>query len=443
MTLDAKLPLEVGRVIGEETEYALPIPESVNYSSIFRDAFDKQYGIHVPAHFTANGSRHYLDCELIEYATPECTTSSELLRAHFAGQTLSIEIANSINEAIGHQSFLQKRTLARGNNSRADHENYYIRGAKDARTHYMPFLVGHLATRVILTGPGALISSDGSDSFLYHIDQRSYTTKPYQDLSLFGKTTRTQKPFFTHRPSDNFDITNMSQRLNVLSGSQNMFAAPIALRFICTSSVLRMIEHGTYPTDLYLADPYYAINQAGGPNGLTAKLELSNNQRYTAAEFQASLAEAAFTFLQGKVPKDEEEILLLWAEMATDVANGELEKWESHIEWFAKKQLLGRAAERYHFSPNSADAAVFDLKWHLPEGSIYKALRKNKKIALMPDEVTIDHAKEIPPSTTRAARRSALIRDARDKGLLVTSCDWHEVTVDGKTTRMSDAYQVL
>jgi proteasome accessory factor A len=229
-------------------------------------------------------------------------------------------------------------------------------------------------------------------------------------------------------------------RLQILSGSMNMFAYPILARFFNTSLVLRMIEHNKYPSDLELSSPVdYVLRTASGAKGLHAPLNFKHkNKTITAPEFQYELMSAAAEYgRQHGAPAYEIELAELSAEIAADIPDESTHtRWQGHVEHIGKYAYLQHYLDKTGIDISHTKAIGFDLLWNnVSIGGIVAALRKQGKIALMPDEASIAAAKQTAPDPTRARLRGRLL-DYITKNGLHYSCskNWHFVkTYDKKS----------
>jgi hypothetical protein len=384
------------------------------------------------------GGRIYPDGSAIEAALPECTSIRGLLSSHFGAEGIVGDVALLL---FGDkpQNLQQKRTRTLNGRTYADHENYLI-GNSLSISEIAESLVTHLATRPVLTGPGMILSDNIQDGYRkpFILDQRPLDMPHRGTAYIQPSATNAGKKPFIKLNTEPFTRLYQTRRLEVVSGSQNMFAFPIAERFFVTSAILRLIEHGHYPDTLTLKNPYQAIHIAGGADGLHTKLELKNGKKLTAPQIQLALGTHALKYSE---VEDERIMLALHCDIAADLCDDKFEKWGNYLEWLAKRNLLEGLADKYDAPLYSMGIIKNDFEWHSVNGAIQTALRAKNKVAMLPKAQDISAARIYPIDETRALARARLFTYGKYNNWTFTSVDWHEASTEcGKYIAFNDAY---
>lgn len=428
------------RVMGIETEYAthpLVGPNNMRLDAVLRQDDESQ-----TSQFGSWGGRIYVDNgKLLEVATPESFSVRGLLAAHFAGERMAARAAAQMHP----KAPLYKRTIDSASRTRSDHENYYLTGGDGDPEPTVLLLAAHLATRGVITGPGMLVrqSRRRPDQFRLQPDQRHLDMRKKGRVVAAKTNIPRQKPFATTK-ADSFDFGQHSHRLEVVSGSQNMMAFPVAARTFVTSALLRLIEHDAYPTELRYRNPYSAMHTTGGPYGLTRRMEAANGKSYTAAEMQLALSEAILQFSdRHTIPPDERAVVEKNYELAQDLVKGDYDHHGRYIEWLAKRQLLDKRLTKRNIAQYDVLSAGLDIKWHsLAENGLMALIRKKGQVALMPSNDDLDQASKFPIDPTRAQKRSAIQRALVTRGERPKKIEWNVIKLHDETSflYLNDAY---
>lgn len=424
------LPVDMPRVFGIETEYGIhPVPKVIN-STELRNAMPPYLHTTLDDGFNEFG-RVYIDHgNNVEVSGPEVTSRKGLLTSHFAGEELAAYI---VARMYGSRRQAYKRSLDSIGKSRAEHENFLVGSGFSEKDRML--LVAHLATRIAVTGPGMiLLGEDETIPPRFCIDQRGLRTS---GLAIRPGSVDNHKPFMKSMV-ESFDLSEQTQRLEVVCGSHNMFAYPIAARVFNTSSVLRLIEQRKYPEYLQFENPAQAIHSIANDPSLTVASPLINGKRYTGLQIQYNLMNRV---LKLDLPGDERHMAELTGQIVADLMDERSDPWIWHVEWLAKKTLLEeRARKRGEDFPN-IDSAMMDIHWHKlepsspnPKGLVYK-LRKAGKVAMMPEKAAVEAAKRMPPDPTRARLRSLAIKKAALRGETI-DVDWNEWEEDYGATKV-------
>lgn len=427
------------RVIGLETEYAAPGLQAMNYDLVTQTLREDD-SVHT-TQFGAWGGRIYVELgALLEVATPESLSIRGLLASHFAGERTAAKVVAKAYPGY----HLYKRTIDSKGTTSADHENYYLAGGGQKIEQVAGALASHLATRAVITGPGMLHERSGRrGQFQFMLDQRHLDSRREGDMASHAAQKPTDKPFalMRHEP---FDNREQSTRLQIVSGSKNMFAFPIASRFFGVSALLRLHEYGVDLQHLRYDNPYEALHETGSAHGLSRRIQLTNGKRYTAPEMQLAIAEAVLDFHdRHPIPDDERTIAQTNRDIAEDLIKENYDRWADHVEWLAKRRLLEHDLARRGEKAYDMRSAQLDIDWHsLATNGIAARMRAKGLVALMPNDDDVDKASRLPIDPTRAQKRSTLLSDLVARDRRPASVTWHSVKVrnNEQPVSMDDAY---
>lgn len=432
------LPVEQPRIFGIETEYGLQSTVIENLG-ITNDKINA--GLPSYLHSSRKGfneyGRIYADQGInFEVSTPELVTVEGLLAAHFAGESLARIAVRRIFKNPDEKDPVKvyKSTLDSANKPRGEHDNLIVGSEFDRRSQAI--LCTHLASSIILTGPG-MTYKDNYGALHYAIDQRGLVMSG--DI-INGSSVNT-KPFMKSLANiRDFDGSYRTQRLQIVSRSQNMFAFPVVARIFNTSAVLRLIEQNAYPSDMEFADPMAAINIIARDPSLTTTIEMSDGKHLTAAQVQYELLSAA---LKLDIPIQEEEAVVKSLKIVSDLINGEREKWADHLEWVSKYDLLRRQAERQNKPLPTMRNAQTNIVWHeLSPRSPAVLLRRLGHVAMFPSTEAIVEAKRRAPDQTRGLIRAQRIAEAAHRGAKIETMEWNYWKFSDMLhpEKMNDAY---
>lgn len=416
------------RMVGSETEYTTPFcgeAPFINYVSPDLVAYQQ----HDEDLWLKNGARFYIDTDnLIEYATPECRSASELLQHEKAGERLVEETVHNMAEYRGvHPAdwHAYKRTSyvdvvdRRGNTllrpmSAGHHENYESSEQVfyDGQAHAA--LQSYLASRAIWAGCG-IVTAKG-----YELHQKA---------SAIGQTTARKLTPTKHGNKLPYKIYN--HRLEIRLGDGNRSPWAIRTKFGLTSFVLRLIEHDTFPDDLIVHDEMTHQMQSVSRN--PSHELLTQNGPMTAAYHQQMIARACLDFAQKHpqfaIPADE----IIAAESIEKIADeideviaipDNLYVIADRIDWAAKRNRMHeKGIKASSISTKNLDAVKADLEWE-EIGNHTPAERWYQKCQPPLDPLSILRAKVTPPDGSASNRVQWLAANDLSS---ISLCEWDRI----------------
>ncbi|TAK00435.1 MAG: hypothetical protein EPO39_15625 [Candidatus Manganitrophaceae bacterium] len=454
----------LSRILGLETEYGCLIgqertnesPERMAYrikEAIFKKKKLGLIDLHHRAYdeppgnggFLLNGGRIYIDMGHIEYATPECISLTDLVAYDRAGDRILQETI----EALG----LSERVSIIKNNvdhetgaTFGSHENYLV--ARDFPFSYdgLSQLIPFLVTRQIFTGAGRVGAHRVPDGWAM-LGERDL---PQIDFQISQRADHIVNDFYQWVQFNRAIINtrdepladpNRYRRIHLLLGDSNMLEYATALKFGTTSVMLSLIEEGTVPENLGLADPVLDLRQISRDPQRRWTVTLQSGKKIPAVELQALLQEAADRTLSGK-DADTDWIISEWGKTLEALA-GDPEQLVGKIDWVSKQWLLESFRTSEGVEWNDPWMASLDLEYHNidPTRGLAAALEEEGRALRRTTHDAIDLAVDSPPRNTRASARGELIRSLLQKQIPYV-INWSSFYVDGKKSiSMEDPFK--
>jgi proteasome accessory factor A len=408
------------RIFGLENEYGISyVLNGQRYLSpddAARYLFEKVIpgGRHANV-FLENGARLYLDTGFHpEYATPECDDVVELVIHDKAGERIVDDIRRQAEtrlreDGMGGNILLFKNNTDSAGNSYGCHENYLV--SRDVSFQRLAeVLSSFLVTRQIFAGAGKVLQTPRG--FHYCLSQRAQHI--CQEIS--GSTTSARSIINTrdepHAEAERY------RRLHIILGDSNMSEVATYLKLGTTALVLDMIEDGFFDRDYSLVSPVQAIRDISHDPTLRETIKLKDGRTITALEMQLEYLACATRYVDSISPDPAaKNVLTRWADVLTRLESDPMQLWRE-LDWVIKKAWIDKFIDRDWLSWRNPKVPLFDLQYHdiRPEKGVYYWLALNDQVDRITDDETIEHAKHVPPQTTRARLRGEFIRQANLKG---------------------------
>ena len=448
------------RVIGSESELnAIGINESVLSSRSYGTLSDyvppevflaQDDGEALSGVFLRNGGRVYWEkAGLIESATPECLTPSELLRHERLGEIAAATIIENLAQKYSVSDGLYKRTgytwlsLSSGNvvqtpDSAGNHEGYFSPNShlsSDQCQEYeetiRPPVNSYLATRIVWSGAGMITNSG------YVVSQKAHTV----DLDLTPSYTQPIEDF-NNKPAFNI---RRGDRLEIRTGEGNMSDWALQQKFAVTSLMLRLVEHHRFPDTLLLANPTQAMRDLSvNPNGY---VELDNGLQITGIQHQREIAMLMKDFCDDfpETPAEEKAAVSELNRVLNDLdrsslIDGDVAAIRDRVDWAAKfSYLKEKGANLRGLTSHDAHTVMRDLKWegigkHNIANRWYRKFGQN---VLQPSTGQL-HA--MKPPKGRAAERVAIVERLNQASTTVKSIDWGVISTSSSRIFLDDPY---
>lgn len=423
----------MARIYGLETEYGLahtadPHGRRIGPEEIARYLFRPvvEWGRSSNV-FLPNGSRLYLDVgSHPEYATAECDDLGDLLAQDRAGEALMIDLLDQAQTALdrdglGGRIHMVKNNTDAAGNSYGSHENFLIRRTLDFNrltTVLLPFLV----TRQLLVGTGAIIPRQSS----FAPDEEANRSEMMFGLSarsdvmwegLSSATTRS-RPIINARDEPHADAEKY-RRLHVIVGDSSMSTATSALKIGSAVLMLDLIEQGARIPENGLRHPVRDIRMVA--RDLTGRVVLERTDGTTTSPLGllTDYRDRAQRLVESGDHSLGDEALAgyvidLWTRMLDAVEAQDFSSVDTEIDWVMKRSLIERSMARADAKITDPRIQRLDIAYHdiTPATGLFPKLEAAGLAKNLVDENRRTRAKEVAPTTTRAAIRGEFVRAA-------------------------------
>lgn len=374
-----------------------------------------------------NGARLYVDHAHPEYSTPEVTNPRDAVLWDRAG----VSVMNAAAQAAatspsGSRIVLYKNNTDNKGASYGCHENYLMRRAtafSEIVRHLTPFFI----SRQVFTGAGRLgIGQDGRTP-AFQLSQRA----DFFEVEV-GLETTLKRPIINTRDEPHADPEKY-RRLHVIVGDANLSDTATYLKMGTTAIVLSMIEDGFLGSlDAMPREPVAEMHRVSHDIDLQHAMELSGGRRWTALEMQQAFLERAWEYCDSR-----------WGSQYDEQTKDVLTKWGAHldalaqdrslvadtVDWVAKLKLLEGYVRRDDLAWDDARLALIDLQYSdiRPEKGLAATLEQRGRLQRMFDDASVDHARQHPPTDTRAYFRGECMRRYPDS---IAAASWDSVVFD-------------
>jgi hypothetical protein len=366
-----------------------------------------------PGYLLGNGARLYVDCGHPEYSTPECDGPLALLLADRAGELVLERCRQELIRFLpaGQAVRLIKNNVDYQGHSYACHENYLVAAAAyqalfSSPTRLLGYLVPFLVSRIVVCGAGKVGSDNARPAADFQISQRADFFE-----ELIGLQTMSHRPLVNSRDEPHADRSRF-RRLHVITGDSNMAQVSTYLKAGTMLSLLAMLQVGEPLPDLTLAHPLAALLAISRDPTCRRRVQLADGRHLTAVELQLAFAEAVQRFAdRGAAPAWAQQVCERWTAVL-DALRDQPRQLASTLDWVIKLELLERWRARKHLSWSAAELRELDIRYHdIDRGSgIFYRLEAAGAVARIAADGDVRQAIERPPSATRAAARTALLR---------------------------------
>jgi len=414
--------------MGSETEYTTGL---AGHLTTTVDPRLIAFANHEDEVWLKNGARLYIDHgDLLEYASPECMSGSQVLLHERIGQFVVRDLGALVDDSESERRLpVYKRTgygMAAGtrrdgatiiqwpNLSAGHHETYQTGLSSEALAYYRPFLEAYLATRIVWTGAG-MVADDG-----YRLSQKAEAI----DFRSWELTKHGKKTGLRYRGAG---------RVEIRTGEGNMSDWVIPRKFDMTSLVFRLMEHGQVPFNRIISEGFETDtfrNASRDPLDLI----LADDVRMDAIDVQARIAEYALEFAtRHDVPKDEivaaRDVLAICDDLnAYFMEYEDLSVLSDRLDWAAKlDKLRSRGIELGKVSCANLVAVAHDLSWEdTSRGGAAERWYRTRQPATF-SEADVRRNLGNPPSARAKARIDAI----REHGDSVSWVGWKELRRTG------------
>lgn len=434
----------LNRIFGLETEYGLLIhqdrPEHSPtwFAHRIRDHLFhvQQHGVldlHHRSHdeppgnggFLTNAGRVYLDMGHLEYASPECTSLTDVVASDRAGDRL-------LQQAIDELGLSDSISLIKNNVDHetdatfGSHENYLVSRRFPFTRRGLAPLVTFLVTRQIFAGAGRVGAAAPQDAWIQmdrlivpraaFSHRRDEAQPPFQIsqradhiVNDFFEWVQQNRSIVNTRDEPLAD-PNQYRRIHLLLGDSNMAEVATALKLGTTGLVLQLIEEGHAPRGLELSEPVETLQELSQDQDRQWLVMLQSGKTLSAIDVQERFLAAAQARYQGQ---DEETdwVLDQWELVLRDL-RGDYAKLVGRVDWASKLWLLEAFRDAEHVDWDDPVLKSLDLEYHNlhPQKGLFFGLLEEGKIPRVTTDKAIELAQRHPPRNTRAFGRGELVQ---------------------------------
>lgn len=408
------------RICGTETEYGTLCnygPNSTRSSLSGSDLKRVLEAGEAVGEFLGNGARLYIDVgEHVEYATPETLDPLELTACEMAGDTVALAALSKWAQQYQVANHALYRRVSDGGGAYwGSHENYSLpRKVWKDYTQGIANVAFHIATRNILTGPGAIAVSGK-----YVL----WGKAPVLSGVYLQGTTYSKRPLIANR-NEPLAISDKYMRLNVVGGAPNQSPWATRMKIGTTLLLLDCIEQGHDLKKFMLPDGqafYGAINTIATDLSMQRPIRLQNGTSIRPVDAQIELLQSAEMLREVFDLKPWQEWTLNeWRRGLEDLEVGGGEAIADRADWPTRLQIIEDISKKHDVAcnlrqekPAAPDPLHRSTDYEydkIGEDTIAAILRRKKWSAWMPDASLIQDRTTTPPANTRAHLRGAFIR---------------------------------
>jgi proteasome accessory factor A len=430
------------RITGLETEYGClvqPPARSDEVLPLIRDWLfqNQRYGL-IDLHprgwdepagnggFLFNGGRVYIDMGHLEYCTPECASTLDVVRYDRVGDSLLLEAVHALGFE-GKVCFIRNNIDHYTGATFGCHENYSLERTDAVTKKNWASLLAFLTLRVLFTGAGRVGGS------LQHFFSRQESTPdeavPFQISQRADFILNDCFEWIQHNRS----ILNLRdepladarrfRRLHLIHGDTNVLPAAVFLKIGATRLVLDLLEIGEMPA-IALADPVTSFRSLSRCSSPPWRVTLADNSIADSVSLLAQYHRKAKKMFQGR-DHETDWLLQLWARTLEGLAT-DPDLLIGVVDWISKKHLLDAFVSRERLSWEDPWLKAQDLEFHQidPARSFGLAMAETDTPW---NPVNLEAAKLSPPENSRARVRSRLMREIQGQECSY-HVDWAEVS---------------
>jgi len=354
-----------------------------------------------------NGARFYVDHAHPEYSSPECTNARDAVIWDKAGERILEDAARRAAETLppGARVLIHKNNTDGKGAAYGTHENYLVDRA-------VPFgrltrqLIPFFVSRLPYVGSGRL-GSELDDNVHFQLSQRA----DFFEVEV-GLETTLKRPLINTRDEPHADPDRF-RRLHVINGDANLCEVATFLKVGTTMLVLEALEADALDDIPLLDRPVEAFHRVSHDLTLSQPLATDGGPTITALELQGRYLEAAKRHVKEARDLDDvtADILARWEAVLT-AAEDDPRSLAGTVDWATKLDLLSSYRERHGLDWDSDRLKAVDLQYHdvRQDRGLYNRLVARDRVERLVSEPEIQHAREHPPTDTRAWFRGECLR---------------------------------
>jgi proteasome accessory factor A len=331
-------------LLGVETEYALGGGRRKELlaalMSLVKEHMPSLEGANPNDRYLANGARFYVDSGLHpEWATPECTTPSDVVRHALAGDRFLSSLLERVPEELrrdrGAGLFKCNVDYSGAKTTWGSHESYLHRSFPAGLARQ---IIPHLVSRVIYAGAGGF--NPLSAGFQFTLSPRSV----HLEEEVSRSSTERRGIFHTKNESL---AKKGYHRMHLLCGESLCSHVAGWLRVGATALVVAMIDAGLRPdTGVRLEAPLRALEAFVNDSTCRATAAREGAPPVSAVEIQRHYLQVAEENLSREwMPPWAEEVCVVWRDMLERIEHRP-ESLSSSLDWAIKLAVYREYAEQ-------------------------------------------------------------------------------------------------
>lgn len=443
------------RITGLETEYGCLIQPPTQIQDVLPRIRDwlfenDRYGL-IDLHdrdwdepagnggFLFNGGRVYIDMGHMEYCTPECASTLDVVRYDRAGDML-------LQEAVRALKLTEKVSFIRNNVDHYTgatfgcHENYSLDRKAPLHERNVLSLLAFLTLRVLFTGSGR-VGSIRPSRFRGEIVQR-------EEGAVFQISQRAdyiQNDFFEWVQHNRAIINTRDEpladprqyrRLHLIHGDSNVLPATNFIKVGTTRIVLDLLDADELPV-IALHDAVTSLRSLSRNLKPPWTVPLADGKNRDAIELLALFHAKAEKLFKGR-DQETDALLKLWMRVMEGLATN-LNSMVGVLDWVTKQYLLNQFCKSEGINWGHPWLESQDLEFHHidPDRNLALLLADTNGYWNPPH---LDKALYEPPIDSRAHKRSAIMREIQGKGSSYF-LDWENVEANQKRMRLLNPFE--
>lgn len=390
--------------------------------------------------FLFNGGRVYIDMGHLEYCTPECATTKDVVCYDRAGDLL-LQAALRALKLESKVSFIRNNVDHYTGATFGCHENYSLERKAPLHEQNVLSLLAFLTLRVLFAGAGR-VGSIRPLGFRGEVAQREEAA-PFQ---ISQRADYIQNDFFEWVQHNRAIINTRDEpladprqyrRLHLIHGDSNVLPASLFLKVGTTRLVLDLLEADEMPV-LVLRDAVTTLRLLSRTLSPPWCVPLGDGKFADALELLGIYQQKAARLFRGR-DAETDAVLALWARVLNGLATDQ-SSLVGLLDWVSKEYLMREFCESEGLEWGHPWLESQDLEFH------HIDLNRSLGLALAKFEgfwetEALERAMVEPPVDSRAHARSRLMREIQGKESSYF-LDWEAVEVPNqKRTRLLNPFQ--
>jgi proteasome accessory factor A len=444
------------RITGLETEYGCLVDSPLQPTEVLPRIRDwlfenHRYGL-IDQHdrdwdepagnggFLFNGGRVYIDMGHLEYCTPECASTLDVVRYDRAGDLLLLEAVEALG-LKGKVHFIRNNVDHYTGATFGCHENYSLERKAPLHEKNVMSLLAFLTLRILFTGAGR-VGSIRPTRFRGDTVQREEPA-PFQ---ISQRADYIQNDFFEWVQHNRAIINTRDEpladprqyrRLHLIHGDTNVLPSALFLKVGTTRLVLDLLDADEMPP-LVLGDAVTTLRQISRTLRPPWCVALGNGKMADALELLDLYRQKARQLFRGR-DAETDALLKLWESVHQSLSTNTSDL-VGIVDWVSKEFLFREFCRQEEIQWGHPWLEAQDLEYHQvdPDRSLGLSLANSDGFW---SPAWSARARTEPPNDSRANARSRLMREIMGRETTYF-LDWEAVEVPNqKRTRLLDPFQ--